>query len=149
MDGVLLHEMMHTRQFAFANPAMASAEQRYGLPEDINDDSIQAAFKDDPAYVRAWQDGDRSALCRRRGADRCRGTPTGPESADGDAGATRYEFAGAAEKWKPLDDIFLQMEGLGQWLIYGKYYVDRPHRVYSPDVALKAVRRGRKQWSHG
>jgi hypothetical protein len=146
MDGVLLHEMMHTRQFAFANPAMAALSKHYGLPEGINDDSIQAAFKDDPAYVGAWQ-AETDLLYAAAAA------PTDAEArrlARKALTAMRARhamwFVGPGEKWKPLDDIFLQMEGLGQWLIY-KYYVDGPNRVYPPGVALKAVRRGRKQWS--
>lgn len=146
MDGVLLHEMMHTRQFACANPAIAALSKRYGLPDDINDDSIQAAFKDNADYVRAWQD-ETDLLYAAAAA------PTDDDARRLAGKALTMMrlrrtlwFVGPAEKWAPLDDIFLQMEGLGQWLIY-KYYVDGPHRTYAPGVVLKAVRRGRRQWS--
>jgi hypothetical protein len=146
MDGVLLHEMMHTRQFYFANPALAELTRRYALPEDINDDSIQAAFKDDADYVRAYE-AERDLLYAAAAA------PTDAEArrlAGQALAAMRARharwFVGDGAKWAPLDDIFLQMEGLGQWLIW-KWYVDGPRRVYAPDVALRAVRRGKKQWS--
>jgi len=146
MDGVLLHEMTHTRQFPAVNLALLDLAKRYNLPDDINDDSIQATYSGDPGYVRSWE-AETELLYAAASA------PTDVEArrlASQALSAMRARrsrwFVGANEKWRDLDDIFLQMEGVGQWVIY-KFYVDGPRRSYAPAVALKAVRRGRKQWS--
>jgi hypothetical protein len=51
MDGVLHHELTHTRQFYFVNPRMDELTRRYALSDDVGDDSAQDAFQGNPAYV--------------------------------------------------------------------------------------------------
>ena len=146
MEGVLLHEMTHTRQFPAVNRALQDVTRRYNLPDDINDDSIQARFGGDPAYVRGWQaETDLLYAAAAAPTDAQSRQLAGEALAAMRARRSRW-YVGADEQWRDLDDIFLQMEGLGQWVIY-KFYVDGRRRIYAPAVALQAVRRGRKQWS--
>ena len=59
-------------------------------------------------------------------------------SAARDTGRTAY--------WAEFDDVFLTMEGLGQWLAYSWYVSARgPH--IAPEVALREVRRGGRYWT--
>ena len=146
MDGVMLHELMHSRQFYFANPALAELTRRFGLPADIGDDSLQARFEKDPAY-RAAYEAERDMLYAAAAA------PTDAEAralaakALGLMRARRARwFIGADAKWLPLDDLFLDMEGLGQWLAYAWYRTPAGGAV-GPAVALKEVRRGKTQWT--
>ena len=125
MDGVMFHELMHTRQFYFVNPRLAALQRQYGLGDDISDDSLQARFDKDPAYVEAYR-AERDALFASAAA------PTDTEARVHAARAlalmrarrAKY-FVGADAKWLPVDEIFLTMEGLGQWLAYGLVQVDR------------------------
>lgn len=150
MDGVMLHELMHTRQFYFANPRLAELGRRYGFGDDISDDSLQDRFKGDPAYVAAWE-AERDLLYAAA-------------AAPGDAEARRLAgqvlaamrarqarwFVGRDAQWQPLDDLFLTMEGLGQWLAYA-WYVSPQGGAIDKATALREVRRKRNQWSqdHG
>ena len=146
MDGVLLHELMHTWQFYFANPRLAELTRRYKLPDDISDDSLQAAFKDNPAYVKDYE-RERDLLFAAAAA------PTRPEARRlaGEALAAMRArrarwFTGTAEQWAPLDEIFLTMEGLGQWAIYS-WVTDRRGGGLAREAALEEVRRGGRWWS--
>ena len=143
MDGVLLHEMMHTRQFYFVNPRLALLTRQYHLPEDIGDDSLQDTFGKIPDYVAAYT-AERDMLFAAAAA---------PSDAEARvlAGkaltlmrARRAKwFIGDAVKWAQLDDLFLDMEGLGQWTAYAWFVRQGLPR----DMVLREVRRGGKYWT--
>lgn len=144
MDGVLLHEMMHTRQFAKAAPHIAALEKVFG--SDISDDALQEKFSKDPAYVAVWKaENDRfyEALLEPDPAAAKRKFREGLAMM---AQRRRHFLAGPNAAWADADRLFLSMEGMGQWLIY------RWNNRASPDAApttatLEPVRRKRKWWT--
>jgi len=146
MDGVLLHELMHTRQFYFANPALVELAEKYHFGDDMSDDSLQDKFKSDPAYVAAYQaetdllysaaDAPSDAQARRLAATAL---------ATMRARRARW-FVGGNAQWAPLDDIFLTMEGLGQWLAYA-WFVSPRGLSLNHQAAIAAVRRKRQRWT--
>jgi len=146
MDGVLLHEMTHTRQFYFVNPRMDKLTAQYHLSDDIGDDSIQDTFEKNPAYVADYE-AERDLLYAAAAA------PTAAEAkalarqalAKFRARRARW-FTGDAEKWKPIDDIFLTMEGLGQWSMYA-WFTDKQGPGLDPAKVLPEVRRKRNRWT--
>ncbi len=133
MTGVLLHEIMHTRQSALATAALE------GLGEDAGDDMVQDHFKSDPDYVAAY----------RRERDTLYAAVAAPTDAEArslarDALAMMKErrarwFTGAEAKDAKLEDVFLTMEGMGQYMLHR-------HLSSVPDVssatAVAEVRRG-------
>ena len=146
MDAVLLHEMAHTRQFLAVSPELDRLTKKYQLPDDISDDSLQEAFAKDPEYVRAYE-AERDTLYAAADA---------PTDAEARALAARALammkqrrdrwFHGADEKWRGLDDVFLTMEGLGQWV--GYWWLVSPHGPkLDPAVARREMRRGGKFWT--
>lgn len=146
MDGVMLHELMHTRQFYFANPRLAELGRRYGFGDDISDDSLQERFKGDPAYVAAWE-SETELLYAAAAAptDAQARRLAGQALAAMRARQARW-FTGRDAQWQPLDDIFLTMEGLGQWLAYA-WYISPQGGAIDKATALREVRRKRNQWS--
>ena len=95
-----------------------AAEAIYKMPDDFNDDSIQKHFQSDPAYAASI--GQETDLLYRATAE--------PDSARARAMARqalalidvrqRRWFSGAGARFKPYDDLFLTMEGFGQWAAY-------------------------------
>jgi hypothetical protein len=146
MDGVLLHEMTHTRQFYFVNPRMEQLTAQYKLSDDIGDDSLQDAYQTNQAYVADYEaerdllyaaaaartDIEARALARQALAKMC-------------SRRSKW-FVGAAEKWKPLDEIFLTMEGLGQWAAYA-WFTDKDGPNLDPVRVLPEIRRKRNRWT--
>lgn len=147
MDGVLLHEIMHTRQSELASDLLAAPAARAGISDDeLSDDIVQERFADDPEYVAAWGE-ERDLLYAAAAA-------TGDDEARRLAQAAFERIRARRERWftgdraafAELDDMFLTMEGMGQWLIY-RYFVSVEGGSVAPEQALAAVRRGRRWWS--
>jgi hypothetical protein len=146
MDGVLLHEMTHTRQFYFVNPRMDLLTAQYHLSDDIGDDSLQDTFEKNPAYAADYHaetdllyaaaaartDAEAKALARQA-------------LAKFRARRARW-FIGNNQKWKPIDDVFLTMEGLGQWTAYA-WLTDKQGPNLDPARVLPEVRRKRNRWT--
>lgn len=146
MNGVLLHELMHTRQFYFANPTLAALGEKYHFGDDMSDDSLQDKFKSDPAYVAAYQaetDMLYSAANATSDAEARRLAATALAMM-----RTRRArwFVGENAQWAPLDDIFLTMEGLGQWVAYA-WCVSPQGLSLDHQAAIAAVRRKRQRWT--
>jgi hypothetical protein len=147
MTGVLLHEMMHIRQIDLARQGLAGSVAAAGIPDDeLTDDIVQQRFDSDPAYVAAYQ-AERDALFAAAAA------PT-----DGQARALAAEalelmrarrarwFAGDKAPFAAMDDVFLTMEGMGQFLIYSYFRSPEGGGASAAD-ALRGVRRGGKWWT--
>lgn len=146
MDGVLLHELMHSYQFYFVSPVLDKLTRQYRLSDDINDDSLQEAFKGNSAYVAAWE-AERDLLFAAAAApdEAAARRLAGQALASLRARRARF-FTGAAAQWAPLDEIFLTMEGLGQWAIFA-WHRDPRGGGFDRDTALREVRRGGRWWS--
>ncbi|MGH9596417.1 MAG: hypothetical protein ACRD3K_06425 [Edaphobacter sp.] len=146
MDGVLFHEMTHTRQFYFVNPRMEQLTAQYKLSDDIGDDSIQDAYEKNPDYVADYE-AERDLLYAAAAA---------PAEAEAKALARQALvkfrarrarwFTGPAAQWKPIDNIFLTMEGLGQWVAYA-WFTDKQGLNLDPVKVLPEVRRRRNRWT--
>ena len=146
VDGVFLHEMTHTRQFYFVNPALDTLTKRYGLPDDIGDDSLQEAFSKNKGYVAEYE----------RERDLLYAAAVSPSDDEARrltkealaAMRSRRErwFHGENEKWRDLDEIFLTMEGLGQWVMYS-WYTGPSGLHLSRESAINFVRRKRQWWT--
>lgn len=144
LEAVLLHEYMHTRQAYFATPYLERLGRRYAI-DDINDDGLQARFASDPAYVAAYEHERDLLYAAAAEADDARAAALAEEALRA-MRARQGRFTGADAYWKPLDDLFLTMEGVGQWSAY-TWLIDPRGRALPPEVALREMRRGDRFWS--
>jgi hypothetical protein len=147
MDGVLLHELLHVRQGALASAALARPAAASGIADDsLDDDVIQRRFGSDPAYAAAWAE-ERDLLFAAAAApddDVARALAT--KALERLRSRRGRWFSGANAPFAELDDIFLSMEGMGQWLAYRA--LRSPEGGALPaEQALPAIRRGGRQWS--
>lgn len=153
MTAVFIHEMTHTRQFYAFAPRLAALTARYGLPDDLSDDSLQEAFKGDPDYVAAWtaerDDLLKAATLAWRGGVRhvTDESRAAAASALERARARRARFFTEENaRWAELEDSFLTMEGIGQWAAWS-WLVDPRGAGVDPTIALPLFRRGGRFWS--
>ena len=146
MEGVLIHEIMHTRQFYFVEPRLKELTRRYGLPDDLDDDSLQRAFEKTPAYVSDF-DAERNLLFAAAAApDKAEAKRLARLALEKLRSRRARRFTGESAKWVELDEIFLTMEGAGQWAAYA-WFTDPSGGRLAPATALRAVRRGGRSWS--
>ena len=147
MDGVLLHEIMHTRQSALASEHLAAPAARAGVSDaELSDDLLQERLKDDPAYVAAWGEERDLLYAAAAALDDAEARRLAGEALGRMRARRARWFTGEREGFAELDDIFLTMEGMGQWLIY-RYFVSPEGGTVPPAQALSAVRRGGRWWS--
>jgi hypothetical protein len=144
MEGVLVHEMMHTRQSEFVTPLLDGLTARFQLPEDISDDSLQQQFGSNPEYVAAYQ-SERDLLYEAAAEPDASKAKALAARALKQMGARHARwFTAENAKWAPLDEVFLTMEGIGQFAAFS-WFKTRPG--VAPDVALAEARRGGRFWT--
>jgi len=147
MTGVLLHEIMHVKQTALLaialDPTLAAHE---GLEDSLSDDLLQESLQRNAGYVAAYET-ERDLLYAAAAA-----------ASDEEAGRFAAEaleamrsrrarfFTGEQAHFTELDDVFLTMEGMGQWLIY-RYFRSPEGGGASEAQAVAGVRRGRRWWT--
>ena len=147
MTGVLLHEMMHIRQTALANAALAGAVAAAGIPDDeLTDDIVQQRFSDDAGYVAAYE-AERDMLFAAAAApDDAQARALAAQALELMRSRRARWFVGDKAPFAAMDDVFLTMEGMGQLLIY-RYLRSPEGGAASEAEAIEAVRRGRRWWS--
>lgn len=142
---VFMHEFAHTQQAASLGVRIDDLLAR-GLPEDSDDDVIQDRFGELPDY-RARYEGERDLFYRAVTAR--------------DASMARFNMALAAhvmesrrEQWfqgenalyAEADDVFLTLEGTGNWAAWTWLTDPRGGRL-NPTDATAFMRGGRNRWS--
>lgn len=142
---VFMHEFTHTQQ---SDGLGARIDQllAQGLPEDANDDVVQDRFADRPGYRAAWE-AERDALYAAAQAP-------DPGSARGHlrdglekmrARQSRW-FTGDDALYAEADDVFLTLEGSGNWSAWAWLTDPNGGRMSSPE-AVAFVRGGSTHWS--
>jgi hypothetical protein len=146
LTAVFLHEFSHTRQMKALQPLFQAAARQYKPPEYFNDDSLQAHFKSDPVYVAAYEKEDDLLYRAAAEPDPAKARELAKQALELiDARQKRF-FTGADAMWKPYDDLFLTMEGFGQWNAYA-WLADPRGAGMTTDAAREKMRGKRHWWS--
>ena len=146
LTGVFLHEFSHAIQAPVLRPFWNDAKARFGEPEDLSDDQIQHVFQKDPAYV-AVAEKERDLLFKAANeADEAKAKALVRDALALRAARQSRWFAGKDEVWTPYDEIFLTMEGFGQWVAYAWLADPRGGRLTAAEAQAK-MRGGRRWWS--
>lgn len=145
MTGVLLHEIMHTLQSDLATRLLDPIGEEHGIGDELSDDFLQERFADAPGYEPAYRE-EVDVLFAAVAAE-------SDAVARGLAAHGLHLMRARRDTWlagnnayyEELDDIFLTMEGMGQWLIY-RYFLSLDESENNTR-ALEATRRGGRWWS--
>jgi len=141
---VFMHEFTHTQ-----SPALGSridALIRRGLPEQIDDDVIQKRFDSLPGFRRAYE-RERDLLFESVRAPTRDLAVRAARRALAAMDARRATFfRGPNTLYGDAEDVFLSMEGTGQWAAY-LWLTDPQGGAMSADDALPNIRRGGRRWS--
>lgn len=142
---VFMHEFAHSQQAAGLGARIDGLLAR-GLPEDSDDDVIQDRFGGQTGYLAAYE-AERDLFYQAASA-------AGPEAAH-DAlslaarrmGERRARwFSGAEAIYAEADDVFLTLEGTGNWAAW-MWLTDQRGGQMSPADATEFMRGGRNRWS--
>jgi hypothetical protein len=147
LTGVFLHEFAHTRQFKGMGRLVDSIEHQHPFTGiNLSDDIVQDYFKKDSVYTSDFKKEINKFYEAAFTANKDSAIRLTQEALTMLKNRQLKYFTGDKAVLQPLDDIFLSMEGLGQfaavaWLIH-------PHGGNIPfGTAVEGFRRKRNQWS--
>lgn len=144
LRGVFLHEFAHVRQISALKPAFAAASAIQPMPDDLDDDGVQKRFGSDPAYAAVAEKEMRLLSDAANEPDESKARELARQAlALIEARQSRW-FTGTDAIWKHYDDIFLTMEGFGQWTAYA--WLSDPRGGAMTRAAAEEKMRGRKRW---
>jgi hypothetical protein len=116
------------------------------LSDDIGDDSLQDAFSKDPKYVAEYE-RERDLLYEAAlASDNAEARRIAKKALAQVRARRSMWFTGKLAYWKEVDEVFLTMEGLGQWTAYA-WLTDPEGAHLAPTLALPEVRRKRNRWT--
>ncbi|MGI8705373.1 MAG: hypothetical protein ACR2JJ_06210 [Sphingomicrobium sp.] len=146
LTGVFLHEFSHTRQVEPLASVFEAAESKRKMPDDFNDDSLQEHFKADPAYAAAIEK-ERDLLYRAaHAADAVAAKKLAAQVLDLMEARQERWFVGEDAYWKHYDDLFLTMEGFGQWVAFA-WLADPDGGGLKRTEAIGKMRGSKRWWS--
>jgi hypothetical protein len=134
MTAVMLHEGTHVAQMPTYGAVIGKLAERYHLPQDFNDDSIQDEFGKDAAFASSI---DReSALLFKASKAKSRAEAARLVRSALALMKARQErwFTGKDAYLAQADPIWLTLEGSGQWLAYTWEVDPRGGHVPSADI---------------
>jgi hypothetical protein len=145
MTFVMLHEGSHVVQSPTYGRRIGAIAERYGLPDSINDDTMQHDFGSIAEFSASVQRETDLLLQASNAADDAEALGLAREARDlMRARAVRF-FTGEYEHYNQLEDVWLTFEGSGQWAGYG--WVTHPQGLnLDHDLARRAAMRSR-WWS--
>jgi hypothetical protein len=146
LQGVFTHELAHTRQLIAINARLRQVVGKNGMPSRLNDDVIQSTFHKDAGFSRKVNQ-ERNLLYQAA----LTSDPTNMRELTRKALAmmrdrqARY-FQGANASYAEMEELFLTIEGAGQW---AAYRLTKARRVVgaSDMQAMELVRDDRRFWS--
>jgi len=145
LTAVFLHEFSHTRQIEPLKSVFAAANAARKMDDDTNDDSLQKHFQSDPAYVAvAEKEMDLLYRAAAEPDDAAARKLAAQALALIEARQKRW-FVGDEAYWKNYDDLFLTMEGFGQWVAYA--WLADPRGGGMEAGAARDKMKGTKWWS--
>jgi hypothetical protein len=118
MTPVFLHEFAHTRQIKGMVRIIGPIDSTWAYPEELDDDAVQTHFQSDSVYVAAYI-AERDLLYRvADAASRDEARTLAAQALTMMRERRARWFTGDKAVFATLDDVFLSLEGSGQWMGY-------------------------------
>ena len=137
---VFMHEFSHVQHMAGLNPRFEALEAAGYSGFEMGDDVMQRTFAQDPDYLAAYRQEMEVLTAAATAPDR--GT-TATKLAEARAliAARRERWFSGPDRagWAAADDVFLTLEGGGQWAAYS-WMIDPQGGGLAPEAALAAMR---------
>lgn len=144
LTGVFLHEFAHTRQIRGMLDVIGPIDSTWSYAEELDDDAVQKNFGADSVYVAAYL-AERDLLYRAADADSLSEVRALAAEALAMMRSRHARwFTGEKTVFAVLDNIFLSLEGSGQWAAYA--WLSHPEGGgMDRDAAVKKML-GRRRW---
>jgi hypothetical protein len=141
---VFMHEFTHTQSAGFGRRIDALVKR--GLPADVDDDVIQSRFASRPGFAASFK-REQEMLWEAAAAMNIKDARALSKRALRviDNRRERY-FNGPDAVYAPAEDLFLTLEGTGQYALY-RWLTDPKGGAMAKPDAIAFARRDGKRWS--
>ena len=146
LTAVFLHEFSHTRQTPALAPVFQAAGRLHKMEDDFSDDSLQKHFQSNAAYVADFERERDLLYAAAIELDPAKARALARQALAAMEARQKRWFVGPEAYWKAYDDLFLTMEGFGQWVAYA-WLSDPKGGGMSGEAARQRMRGSRKWWS--
>jgi hypothetical protein len=134
MTAVMLHEGTHVAQMPTYGAEIGKLAERYHLPEDFNDDSIQGQFGKNAGFASSIERESRLLFDASQAKTRAEAVRLVRSALDLMEARQKRWYRGKDSYLRRAEDVFLTLEGSGQWLAYTWEVDPRGGGVPSADV---------------
>jgi hypothetical protein len=146
MVAVMLHEASHIAQSSTYGARISALSQRYSLSDDFNDDSMQHDFEGIPEFTASVTRETELFFQAAATTDRAEALRLARQARDlMKARAARWFVADKAY-YAEAEDLWLTMEGSGQWVGY-QWLTDPRGGAISVETAMPAFGTRSRWWS--
>lgn len=146
MVAVMLHEASHIAQSHTYGARITALSQRYSLPDSFNDDSLQRDFESDAEFSASITRETELFFQAAAATDRTEALRLARQARDMmKARAVRWFVADKAY-YNEAEDLWLTMEGSGQWVGY-RWLVDPRGGAIPVSEAMPAFAMRSRWWS--
>jgi hypothetical protein len=142
---VLLHEASHVSQTALMARVGRLVRQK-GFGQDFSDDSIQRRFEKQPEFVASVREETRLLFAAADTADERQARILAEHALQLIAKRRKRWFSGKDAPLEEAEDLFLSMEGAGQYVGYS-WLIAKEGGGLSQTVALRGFGRSARWWS--
>ena len=146
LQGIMIHEMTHTRQLAAINRQVRELAKTNDLPLPINDDVVQARFRRAAGFERAYRQERDLFYQAAAQLDPAKQRAIARRALDLVHQRRARYFTGANRAYAEIESLFLTMEGVGQWAAY-RFATSEAGAGEGRDDALALLRGRRGAWS--
>lgn len=115
MTAVLLHEASHVAQFPTYGEQVTRLITEFSLPDSFGDDSVQHRFADDPAFSESVARETELFFAAAAAADEPTARRLAADARDLLRARHRRWLTGDLAYMSRAEDLFLTLEGAGQW----------------------------------
>jgi hypothetical protein len=146
IPSVALHEMIHTRQMADLQRRVQVIGQRFELPAEFNDDVVEDRFADSAEYRRmfvAEQDLLYGAVAE---SDAHLSVALVAEAISIAQSRRERFFSGSDKLYSELEALFLNMEGVAEWVRFKSHQADPAWPNADADI-IAFLRGQENSWS--
>ncbi|MGU3373885.1 hypothetical protein [Chryseobacterium sp. M5A1_1a] len=142
--GVFIHEFSHSQQMQSFGKNITQYEKQNSFGVPFNDDMVQAIFSDNKAYVDLYHSEVASLYnsVKNKELDTEQLSKGLSLISERQANYFKDQYKGLKE----IDDLFLTMEGMGQYSMYIWLIHPKGGRI-DKSIAQDGVRRNKKWWS--
>jgi len=146
ISSVALHEMIHTRQLFDLQRRVHAIGQRFDLPARFDDDVVENRFADSVEYRRMFATERDLLYDAVAGSDPAHSIML---IAQADSIAQRRRdrfFTGNDEVYAELESLFLNMEGVAEWVRFKSHQADPSWPTADADI-IAFLRGQENNWS--